>query len=56
LGKEFRKIVDNIINSQHRIKGLTPENIKEAYENDDKDILEKAFDTELKKKKVNISK
>ena len=48
--KHLEKIVDTINNSQHRITGFTPEKIKEAYENDDKDILEKAFDTELKNK------
>ena len=41
--KNLVKLVNNIINSQHRITGFTPEKIKEAYENDDKDILEKAL-------------
>jgi transposase InsO family protein len=54
--KNLVKLVNNINNSQHRITGFTPEKIKDAYENDDKDILEKAFDTELKKKVGNISK
>jgi len=54
--KNLDKLVDNINNSQHRITGFTPEEIKEAYENDDKETLEKAFDTELKKKVGNISK
>jgi hypothetical protein len=54
--KNLVKLVNNINNSQHRITGFTPEKIKEAYENDDKDILEKAYDTELKKKFGNISK
>jgi len=54
--KNLDKLVDNINNSQHRFTGFTPEEIKEAYENDDKETLEKAFDTELKKKFGNISK
>ena len=31
--------------TQHRITGFTPNQIKEAYENDDKALLEEAFDT-----------
>ena len=54
--KNLQKLVSIINNSQHRITGFTPEEIKEAYENDDKETLEKAFDTELKKKVGNISK
>ena len=40
---------------QHRITGFTPNQIQEAYENDDKEILAEAFDRELKKKNGNIS-
>jgi len=54
--KNLDKLVDNINNSQHRNTGFTPKEIKEAYANDDKETLEKAFDTELKKKVGNISK
>ena len=42
--------------TQHRITGFTPNQIKEAYENDDKALLENEFDTELKKQFGNISK
>jgi hypothetical protein len=48
--KNLVKLDNNINNSQHRITSFTPEKIKDAYENDDKDILEKAFDPESKKK------
>jgi len=54
--KKLQKLIDNINNSQHRITGFTPNQIQEAYENDDKEILDEAYDKELKKKKGNISK
>ena len=47
--KHLQKLIDNINNSQHRITGFTPNQIQEAYENDDKEILDEAFDRELKK-------
>ena len=53
--KNLDKLIDNINNSQHRITGFTPNEIQEAYENDDKELLDKAYDTELKKKNGNIS-
>ena len=53
--KHLQKLIDNINNSQHRITGFTPNQIQEAYENDDKEILDEAFDRELKKKHGNIS-
>jgi hypothetical protein len=54
--KNLQKLINNIHDSKHRITGFTPNQIKEAYENDDKELLEEAFDTELKKKFGNISK
>ena len=48
--KNLQKLINNIHDSQHKITGFTPNQIKEAYENDDKALLEEAFDTELKKK------
>jgi hypothetical protein len=51
----LQKLIDNINNSQHRITGFTPNEIQEAYENDDTEILNEAFDRELKKKHGNIS-
>jgi len=54
--KKLQKLIDNINNSQHRITGFTPNQIQEAFENDDKEILDEAYDKELKKKKGNISK
>jgi len=53
--KHLQKLIDNINNSQHRITGFTPNQIQEAYGNDDKEILDEAFDRELKKKQGNIS-
>jgi hypothetical protein len=53
--KHLQNLIDNINNSQHRITGFTPNQIQEAYENDDKEILDEAFDRELKKKHDNIS-
>ena len=47
--KNLQKLINNIHDSKHRITGFTPNQIKEAYENDDKALLEEAFDTELKK-------
>ena len=47
--KHLQKLIDNINNSQLRITGFTPNQIQEAYENDDKEILDEAFDSELKK-------
>jgi hypothetical protein len=45
-----------INNSQRRITGFTPNEIQKTFKNDDKDVLDKAYNTELKKKKPNISK
>jgi uncharacterized protein YoxC len=53
--KNLKKLIDNINNSQHRITGFTPNQIQEAFKNDDNEILDKAYDTELKKKKGNLS-
>jgi hypothetical protein len=54
--KKLQKLISNINNSQHRITGFTPNQIKQAYENDDKELLDKAFNKELTKKKGNLSK
>jgi len=54
--KNLNKLIENINNSQHRITGFTPNEIQKAFKNDDKDVLDKAYNTELKKKKANISK
>ena len=54
--KNLNKLIDNINNSQHRITGFTPKEIQTAYKNNDKVILDEAFNTELKKKKPNISR
>jgi transposase InsO family protein len=51
--KNLNKLIENINNSQHRITGFTPNEIQKAFKNDD---LDEAFDTELKKKKPNISR
>ena len=54
--KNLNKLIDNINNSQHRITGFTPIEIQTAFKNNDKDVLDEAFDKELKKKKTNISR
>ena len=54
--KNLQKLIDNINNSQHRITGFTPNQIQEAYEKNDKGVLEEAYNKELKKKGSNISK
>jgi uncharacterized protein YoxC len=54
--KNLQKLISNINNSQHRITGFTPNQIQEAYENGDKEILDQAYNKELKKKGSNISK
>ena len=54
--KNLNKLIDNINNSQHRITGFTPKEIQTAFKNNDKVVLDEAFDTELKKKKPNISR
>jgi uncharacterized protein YoxC len=43
--KNLQKLFNNINDSQHRITGFTPNQIKEAYVNDDKELLEEEFDT-----------
>ena len=53
--KNLQKLIGNINDTQHRITGFTPNEIQQAYENEDTDILNKAFDTELKKKNGIIS-
>ena len=55
MGKHLQKLIDNINNTNHRITGFTPNQIQEEYDNDDKEILDEAFDRELKKKQGNIS-
>jgi hypothetical protein len=45
--KNLQKLISNINNSQHIITGLTPNQIQQAYEHDDKGILNKAYDTEF---------
>jgi uncharacterized protein YoxC len=54
--KHLQKLISNINNSQHKITGFTPNQIQEAFKNEDTEILDKAYDTELKKKKGNLSK
>ena len=54
--KNLQKLIDNINNSQHRITGFTPNQIQEAYEKNDKGVLEEAYNKELKKKGSNVSK
>jgi len=54
--KNLNKLIDNINNSQHRITGFTLKEIQTAFKNNDKVVLDEAFDTELKKKKPNISR
>jgi uncharacterized protein YoxC len=54
--KNLDKLINNINNSQHRITGFTPNEIQKAFKNNNKDILEEAFNKEMKKKKPNISK
>ena len=54
--KNLDKLIDNINNSKHRITGFTPNEIQTAFKNDNKDVLEKAFNKEMKIKKPNISK
>ena len=48
--KNLQKLISNINNSQHKITGFTPEQIQKAYEHDDKELLDKAYDKELRKK------
>jgi len=45
--KNLNKLIDNINNSQHRITGFTPKEIQKAFKNNDKVVLDEAFDTEL---------
>ena len=54
--KNLQKLINNINNSQHRITGFTPNQIQEAYENNDKEILDKAYHKELKRKVLIYSK
>ena len=52
--KNLDKLINNINNSQHRITGFTPNEIQKAFKNNNKDVLEEAFNKELKIKKPNI--
>jgi len=54
--KNLDKLISNINNSQHRITGFTPKEIQTAFKNDDNDILEMAYEKEMKIKNPNISK
>ena len=53
--KNLQILIGHINNTNHRITRFTPNQIQEAYENDDKEILDEAFDRELKKKHGNTS-
>ena len=50
------KLIENINNSNHKRTGYTPNEIQNAFKNDDNIVLESARDKELKIKKGNISK
>jgi hypothetical protein len=52
----LQNLVDNIKNPQHRITGFIPNKIQEAVLKNDEELLNKAQENELKKKKRNISK
>jgi len=52
--KNLNKLIENINNSQHRITGFKPNAIQTAFKDNDKVILDEAFEKELKKKKTNI--
>ena len=54
--KNLDKLINNINNSQHRITGFTPNEIQTAFKNNNKEVLDEAFNKELKIKKPNISK
>ena len=54
--KNLNELIDNINNSQHSITGFTLNDIQKAYKNNDKIVLDSAYDKELKKKKSNISR
>ena len=54
--KHLDKLIDNINNSQHRITGFTPNQSQGAFKNGDNKILDKEYNTELKKKVGNLSK
>ena len=54
--KNLNKLIENINNSQHSITGFTLNDIQKAYKNNDKIVLDSAYDKELKKKKSNISR
>jgi transposase InsO family protein len=54
--KNLDKLISNINNSQHRITGFTPKEIQTAFKNDDNDILEMAYEKEMKIKNPNTSK
>ena len=54
--KNLDKLINNINNSQHRITGFTPNAIQTAFKNNNKEVLDEAFNKELKIKKPNISK
>jgi len=47
--KNLQILIGHINNTNHRITRFTPNQIQEAYENDDKEILDEAFDRKLKK-------
>ena len=46
--KNLDELINNINNSQHRITGFTPNEIQKAFKNNNKDVLEEAFNKELK--------
>jgi len=50
--KNLDKLINNINNSQHRITGFTPNEIQKAFKNNNKDVLEEAFNKELKRRSL----
>ena len=52
----LQNLVDNINNSQHRITGFTPIKIQEAVLENNEELINKAQENELKKRKGTYQK
>lgn len=54
--ENLQELVNNINKTNSRITEMTADKIEQSYKDDNKEVLKKAYETELKKKSKNLNK
>lgn len=54
--ENLKELVDNVNKTNSRITNMTADKIESSYKDDDKEVLKKAYEKELKKKSKNLNK